>query len=64
MDKGSTPKANIGILSQLPATPTSRPKPSSAARLPPLSPARIASAAAMPGGQVPVAGNNRLSNIR
>ena len=59
----ATPKADIGILSQLPASPTSRPKPSSAARLPPRSPARIASAAAMPGGQVP-GGEQPLSNIR
>jgi hypothetical protein len=45
----ATPKADIGIVSQLPATPTRRPTPSRAARLPPASPARIASAAATAG---------------
>ena len=60
----ATPKADIGILSQLPAMPTRRPIPSNAARLPPASPARIASAAATPGGQVPLAGKMRVSNMR
>ena len=48
----ATPNADIGMLSQLPASPTSSPNPSSAAWRPPASPALIASAAATPAGQV------------
>src|SRR5439155_11735885 len=60
----ATPKADIGILSQLPAMPTRRPTTRSTARRPPASPARIASAATTPGGQVPLAGKTRVSNMR
>ena len=62
----ATPNADItaGAISQLPAMPTMTPTPSTAAFLPPSSPARIASAAAAPGGHAPVAGNTSESNMR
>ena len=60
----ATPNADIGILNHEPTAPTTMPRPNSLACVPPWSPALMASAAATPGGQAPVAGNTELPNRR
>ena len=50
----AVPKADIGSDSHAPSAPTARLRPASAPWRPPASPARIASAAASPGGHAPV----------
>src|SRR6218665_350946 len=58
------PNAAIGILHHEPMAPTSMPTPSSAACLPPLSPASVACAAATPGGHAPEDGKILVLNSR
>ncbi|MCY1341723.1 hypothetical protein D9M69_276870 [compost metagenome] len=62
LPRNAAPNADIGTPSHAPPTPTAMPRPRNAALRPPRSPAQIASAVAMPAGQVPVAGKILLPN--
>ncbi len=60
----ATPKPDMGMPNTEPSTPIPSPAPSTTALRPPASPARIASAAATPGGHGPCAGNTSEANMR
>ncbi|CAM5679449.1 hypothetical protein SANTM175S_00645 [Streptomyces antimycoticus] len=64
LPRNPTPAALVGSLNSAPTKPITAPAPRIAALRPPVSPALIVSAAAIPAGHDPVAGSSLESNTR